>query len=182
VTGLTRRQALAAAAVPVLAGVADADAAVTGPAAVLQPVERAELLGQAAYRAAARSPAPRVRQIAGHFRIHEDRHVAALATSLDALGVVPAPRLIGTGALRRAARAARIAPPAPGATGPEQLEFLLAVEERMLGAWLAAHRGLRDANLLQAATEVLACQAQHLVVLRDALGRNPLPAAFERGS
>ena len=36
-------------------------------------------------------------------------------------------------------------------------------------------------GLRQPLASIMACDAQHLVVLRQALGRDPLPQAFETG-
>jgi hypothetical protein len=65
--------------------------------------------------------------------------------------------------------------------GDDPLAFLLALEEAVIAAWVVAHGGLRDMRLLQTATSILGCQGQHAVVLRAALGRTPVPGAFESG-
>ncbi|MEA2293557.1 MAG: hypothetical protein QOE86_1196 [Solirubrobacteraceae bacterium] len=182
---MTRRRALAAAvAAPVAARAARAGAAgLTGDAAVLQPIHRDEMFALAAYRAAAVSPSARVREIAVRFRRHEAQHVAALATSLEALG---APRFAppgGAAGLDREAQRLGIAPLFSEVRTPDELlGFLLAVEQRLIADWVRAHGGLGDANLIQAATQVLACQGEHVTVLRRALGRDPLPHAFETGA
>jgi hypothetical protein len=136
---------------------------------VLTRVLRAEQAGQAAYAAALRFPSAEIRAVAKRFKAHEDRHVAALATSLDALGA------------RRPPPLRRLAQPPPGdARG--QLMLLLGIEERLLREWIGAHRGLENVSLIRMATQVLACQAQHVVVLREALGRDPLPSALDDGA
>jgi len=48
-------------------------------------------------------------------------------------------------------------------------------------AYEDAHRKLRDARLMQAATTILGNEAQHLVILRQIAGRPPVTSAFERG-
>jgi hypothetical protein len=178
-----RRTLLAgAAALAVRPAVAAADG-LTGDAAVLQPIHRDEMFALAAYSAATTSPDARVREIAANFRVHEARHVAALATSLEALG---APRFApprGAAGLDRNARRLGITPVFSDLRTPHDLlGFLLAIEERLIGDWVRAHIGLADANLMQAATQVLACQGEHVTVLRRALGRDPLPQAFDAGT
>jgi hypothetical protein len=181
---LTRRAALGAAAAAALAArpaVAGADG-LTGDAAVLQPIHRDEMFALAAYSAATTSPDGRVREVAARFKAHEAKHVAALATALEALG---APRFappVGAAGLDRNARRLQIAPVFSELRTPDDLlGFLLAIEERLIGDWVRAHVGLGDANLMQAATQVLACQGEHVAVLRRALGRDPLPSAFDAG-
>jgi hypothetical protein len=63
-------------------------------------------------------------------------------------------------------------------TAEEILAFMLAFEEAVMAAWITSHRKLADARLLQLAAGILACQAQHAVLLRRALGREPLPGPF----
>jgi hypothetical protein len=151
----------------------------TGDAAVLQPIHRDEMFALAAYGAATTSPSARVRELAKPFRRHEAQHVAALATSLEALG---APRFAppeGEAGLDANARRLGITPVFSELRAPDDLlGFLLAIEERLIEDWVRAHVELADANLTQAATQVLACQGEHVAVLRRALGRDPLPDAF----
>jgi hypothetical protein len=180
---VTRRTAigaaLALAARPAIAGAAG----LTGDAAVLQPIHRDEMFALAAYRAAATSPSARVRDIAARFRDHEAQHVAALASALDALGAPRFPPPHGSAALDREAQRLGIAPAFSALRTPDDvLGFLLAVEERLIADWVKAHAGLGEPNLVRTATQVLACQGEHVTVLRHALGRDPLPAAFEAGA
>jgi hypothetical protein len=50
-----------------------------------------------------------------------------------------------------------------------------------VAAYYEAHRKLRDTKVLQTAAQIMAAEGQHLVVLRQALRRNPAPHAFETG-
>jgi uncharacterized membrane protein len=59
----------------------------------------------------------------------------------------------------------------------------LAIELEMaaVAAYLDAQRKLIDAKLLQTGASIMANEAQHLVVLRQAVKRDPVPNAFETG-
>jgi hypothetical protein len=179
VRSLTRRQALGTAALvaaPVALRAIPAAAGDSGDAAVLLPVVRLERFAQAAYRAVEQSASGEVRALARRFADHEDQHVAALATALEALGAPRPGPVEGTEALDAGAHAQGIAPvfsDVHDARG--RLGFLLAVEERLQAAWIRVHRDISEAGLLQTAAQILACQAQHAVVLREALGRPPVP-------
>ena len=51
-----------------------------------------------------------------------------------------------------------------------------------LAAYYQAHQKLRGAKLLRTTARIMASEGQHLVVLRQALGRDPVPNAFETGA
>lgn len=57
--------------------------------------------------------------------------------------------------------------------------FALELEAMAVAAYHDAHRRLRDVALLKTAASVMATEGQHLVVVRRALGRAPVPRAFE---
>jgi len=66
--------------------------------------------------------------------------------------------------------------------GPETFaRFALRLEEAAVAFYYEAQAELRDKALLSATVSIMANQSQHLVVLRRALGREPLPSAFETG-
>ena len=103
-------------------------------------------------------------------------HVAAVATSLEALGAVkPAP-------IETAADADKVVPGIAAATRREDvLQHLHDVEIAALGACHDAFAGLLDAKLVQTVAAIMAAHGQRLVVLRRWLERDPLPEAFETG-
>jgi hypothetical protein len=164
------------------AALGQSSSALGAEAALVQGVHRDEMFALAVYRDAARAPAGRVRELAVAFRDHETKHVAALATALEALG---SPRLHppeGAVALDRESRRLGIDPVLSARRGARaRLRFLLELEERLLAAWLHALPQLSQPNLVRLAGEALGCQAQHAVALREALGREALPGALERG-
>ncbi len=61
------------------------------------------------------------------------------------------------------------------------LVFAVELETAAVGAYYDAHQRLEDAKLLQAGASIMANEGQHLVVLRQLLGRSPVPNAFETG-
>ena len=66
--------------------------------------------------------------------------------------------------------------------GPDAFtRFALRLEEAAVAFYYEAQASLSDPALLSATTSIMANQAQHLVVLREMLGREPLPTAFETG-
>lgn len=180
----TRRQVLvAAAAAPLLAHARTATAAVGGDAAVLTRVAYVELVLQAGYRYALSVRPSRITALAAEFGRHEAEHLGALATSLEALGAPrpPAPRTLAE--LDRAAAALGVTPAPSRARSPrELLRMALALEQASLLTLNRAHGGLADQHLLQTATTIMGCQAQHAVVLRQALDREPLPGALDPAS
>lgn len=58
---------------------------------------------------------------------------------------------------------------------------LIELETRAVATYYDAQRTLQDARLLQTAAGIMANHAQHLVVLRQAIGENPSPDAFVTG-
>ncbi len=59
--------------------------------------------------------------------------------------------------------------------------FAIELETAAVAAYYDAHATLIDAQLLQTAASIMANEAQHLVVLRQAIDEPPVPYAFETG-
>jgi hypothetical protein len=57
----------------------------------------------------------------------------------------------------------------------------LTLETDAVAACYRAIGALRDGRLIPAFAAIMACHGQHLVVLRESLHRDPLPAALETG-
>ena len=102
-----------------------------------------------------------IARVARRFGDQAQEHVDALATALEGLGA-PVPE-----------------PPAPRTI--EGVDSLIELETVALAAHHDAVRRLRDAMLLETVATIMASAGQHLVVLRQAAGRDPLPTAFETG-
>ena len=165
----TRRELLAggALALPLLAPAADALAAARGDRQIVIAAIGLEQRAASLYDQAANdsSVPTKLRALARHLRDQEREHADGLARALRGLGG------------RRPLQPTEPGTPAPGtAFGP----FAIALENRLLAAYYDAMPRLRG-GLRQPLGSIMACEAQHLVVLRQALGRDPLPQAFENG-
>jgi hypothetical protein len=163
---LTRRGLLVAA--PVLGLSADALARARDDRSIVAAAIDLEQRAAAVYDAAATDGKlpPGLAHLARHLRDQEAEHADGLARALR-----------GLGGHRPARPDPPPSPPAGRAFGP----YALALEERLIGAYYEAMPRLRP-GLRQPLGSIMASEAQHLVVLREALGRDPLPAAFETGT
>jgi hypothetical protein len=144
--------------------------------ALLTAALRVEEVCALAYEAAAAGPLTgEERAQARRFAEHERQHAAALETMLFAL-TVP---------VREHADADDLDELVPGLRDAGPREALRALAD-LEGAAIAGHqligRRLRALDALRTVAAVMAGGAQHLVVLRDALGERPLTYAFESGS
>jgi hypothetical protein len=161
-------------------------AALAGDALALPPAARAadqhgllerafehEAKAAAAYRAAARDRrlGRRVRTLAGRFAGHHDDHLTALGFALRGVGAGTPSRPRGVAGLSTAL-----------AGGDAAFATLaLGLEEAGIGACLEAQAVLADPRQALIVGSIATGNAQHLVVLRELLGRDPLPRAFETG-
>lgn len=73
-------------------------------------------------------------------------------------------------------------PPPPAHASVDGVGALITLETRAVAVYYDAQRTLQDARLLQTAASIMANHAQHLVVLRQAIGETPSPDAFVTGS
>jgi len=96
-------------------------------------------------------------------RADEEEHAAALRTHLDALGRRPAPKGLDPVA-RRVAES----------SGSRQLEAAIALEASLVEAYSAALLDLEAPGVVQTAATILASHAQHLALLRERAGVDPL--------
>jgi hypothetical protein len=145
-------------------------------AGLLKAALRVEELCALAYEAAAGGPlagAERARAL--RFGEHERAHAAAFETMLFAL-TVP---------VREHAGPADLDELLPGLRDAGRREALRALAD-LEGAAIAGHqligRRLRALHALRTVAAVMAAGAQHLVVLRHALGQSELTHAYETGA
>jgi ferritin-like protein len=172
---LTRRAALVGAPL-VLAAPA---LATGGDAEMLSECLRVEQLALFAYAAASTSGAAGFAQ---SFYEHETAHAKAIAKYIEALGAPKPPAIADAAAADAEARRLHIEPVLSQLQNPRDVvRFLLTVEERLIGVWVKAHAKLLDQRLLQTATMILGCQAQHAVVLRRTLHEEEVPHAVDAG-
>jgi rubrerythrin len=165
----TRRGLLlgGAAAVPLLGTAGEALAAARGDRQIVTAAIVLEQHAVAIYDAALETGRldPSLQKIVRHLRDQEREHADGLARALRGLGG------------RR---------PPPGSTlegfprGHRFANFALQMEDELIAAYYEAMPRLRP-GLRQPLASIMASEAQHLVVLRQALGRDPLPQAFETG-
>ena len=63
----------------------------------------------------------------------------------------------------------------------DALDLAGRVEEELIGAYVAAVELFEGASLLETVGEILGSEGQHLVIVRERAGDDPVPRAFERG-
>jgi rubrerythrin len=142
-----------------------------GDEALLVPLIRLERLAVLAYErlSANRAASATLRGQAETLRDQDQNHADRLIAALAALG-------------GRAPAKPTLAE-AHGLTGEKRLlELAVGLEEMTVNLYYRAQRELRDAKLLQATATIMGSDGQHLVVLRQALHRNPVPRALETGA
>jgi hypothetical protein len=169
--------ALAASAAPALVGARRTLAKAGGDEAEILGLVRLEQGAAVAYRTAAGSGDLDARLVASARTIadQEEQHAGALAALLRQLGgTVPAPP--GADAVRAGGRTLRAVHGRAALLG-----FLADLETALVAAYYAAQQRLRRAEHLQSTAAIMANEGQHLVLLREALRRPPVPGAFETG-
>jgi Ferritin-like domain len=136
-------------------------------------VEEVAALAYAA--AAAGSLSGDEREQALRFAEHEKRHAAAFETMLFAL-TVPVREHAAPGDLDE------LVPRLRGASRGAALRALAELEKAAIAGHQLMGRRMQALDALRTVAAVMAGGAQHLVVLRDALGNSPVTRAFESGS
>jgi hypothetical protein len=142
-------------------------------AAVLNTVLSRQEAAIEAFAAVGPALPPRLARMAAYFRAQEQEHVDAVLKELRDLKESPAeptPEEIDTSA--------------PKDTR-ERLVFLYEVESATIGEELRAISELEEGDLRSLLASTVANQAQHLTLLRRALGAAPLaqiPVPFENGA
>ncbi len=116
--------------------------------------------------------APRLAHLAAYFRAQEQEHVDAVLKAMRGLksAAEPSEEEIEVGDLK---------------TDRERLEFLYEVESSTIDEELSAISSLEASWPRSLLASTVANQAQHLTVLRQALGAGPLasvPVPFENGT
>jgi len=159
----------------VISRVAELFAAARTDAGLLQAGLHVEQVAALAYAAAADGPLEgEERAQALAFAEHERRHAAAFETMLFALTVPVRERAAGAHldavlpGLRRAGRR-------------EALQGLAELENAAIAGHQLMGRRLGALDALRTVATVMAGGAQHLVVLRHALGEPPLTKTYETG-
>jgi hypothetical protein len=116
--------------------------------------------------------APRLARMAAYFRAQEQEHVDAVLKAMRGLKIAAEPR-------------EEAIEPADLTTDQERLEFLYEVESATIDEELSAISSLEASWPRSLLASTVADQAQHLTLLRQALGAGPLasvPVPFENGT
>jgi hypothetical protein len=168
---------LSAAAVALLAGreTLAADWKKTGADAVANDVEilngalAAEYQGIAAYQVGAESGLLQtpVLDLAVQFQGQHKAHADLLAATINQLGGAPV-----------SAKQKYDFPVAQLKTQNDVLRFAAGLEQGAVSAYLAAVPAFDNRDLAKAAASILGDEAMHWAILRQAVGDNPVPAAF----
>lgn len=166
---------LSATAIALLAGnprlaVGSARAATSGnDVTILNAALGAEQEAVAAYQLGAESGLLQkpVLDLAVGFQDHHKQHVDALAKTIRALGgrTVEPPKTFSFPTERLKSQA-------------DILSFAAQLEKGAVSAYLGAVPVLTDRELAKVAASILGDEAMHWAVLRQALGQDPVPAAF----
>jgi rubrerythrin len=167
--------ALSGAAVALLAGrdalaaAADKNANPANDAAILNTALAAELEAIAAYGVGAGSGLLKgpVLALATTFQGHHKQHADVLAGAVTKLGGKPA-----------TAKEKYDFPVDTLKTQTDVLRFAAGLEKGAVSAYLGAVPMFKDRELSKAAASILGDEAMHWAVLRQALGEEPVPAAF----
>jgi rubrerythrin len=171
--------AIAASSIPLLWSVRNAFAKSSGDAAILENAINLERVAVLAYETAIESGllTPAVARIARRFRDHEQEHADGLTTALTDLGGSPPAPPRGVADVDRVVKGL-------GAVRSQSdiLNFAIELETAAVAAYHDAHSKLLEARLLQTGASIMANEGQHLVVLRMAVRKDPVPNAFETGT
>lgn len=164
---------LGASTAAALARVRTSFAAADGDAAVLRTAVKLENTAVAAYDVAIRSGLLDRKLLAAAklFKRHEQEHAAALSAALKARGETP----------RAGVDAKLLAPLTRARSQAGVVRFASELETMAVAAYYDAHKKLRDGGLLKTVAQIMSNEGQHLVVLRQALGHDPVPDPFETG-
>jgi rubrerythrin len=133
--------------------------------AILNQALMVEQRSVAAYQAAATRLSGARRSTAQDFEAQERQHVEALSKAVTALGATP------TTARDRYALPALRDPAAV-------LRFAMGVEQIAIAQYLDLIPKLSSQNLRGTFASILTVEAQHLAVLREEAGQQPVPDAF----
>jgi rubrerythrin len=102
----------------------------------------------------------------------EQEHADALIAALKGLGGKPPPPPLPTDI--------------PGftevVTDQDALNFAVGIENQELAHYVEGVKKLEDPNLMKAVAQIVGSEGQHLVVLRQALGADPMPVPLPAGT
>jgi len=170
--------AIAASSIPLLLAVRNAFAQAGDDGKILQSAINLERIAVIAYGTAIDSGllSVRMQRIARQFRDHEQEHADALTTALTDLGGTPPEPPTGVKDVDEVVKGLREVE-----SEADIANFAIELETAAVAAYYDAHSRFVEAKLLQVGASIMANEGQHLVVLRQAVDKNPVPNAFETG-
>jgi hypothetical protein len=115
--------------------------------------------------------------LAPALRAHEREHAATFTTALTDLGGKPPAEPVGLAAVDKVVKGL-----ADVTNEAQTLSFLIELETAAIAAYHDAQAQFIEARLLQSGASIMACEGQHLVLLRQAARRPPVPQALETGA
>jgi hypothetical protein len=169
---------VAASAIPLLLAVRDAFAESDTDGAILEQaitIERVAVLAYDTILDGDLLPGRIVRQVRV-LRDHERQHADVMTTALTDLGGTPPPAPAGVKDVDKVVKGL-----GDLRTRADVLSFAIELETALVAAYYDAHAKLVEAKLLQTGASIMADEGQHLVVLRQAADRPPVPNALETG-
>ena len=110
---------------------------------------------------------PDALKVAVKFQGHHKEHVDALSTAVNGLGAEPAKSL-----------ASYSFPTEKLKQESDVLQFAAGLERGAVSAYAGAIPAFENKDLMAAAASILADEAMHWAILRNALGLDPVPGAF----
>jgi ferritin-like protein len=169
---------VAASAVPLLLAVRNAFADSDTDGTILERAITLERVAVLAYDTILGGDALTDR-IVGQVRLlrgHEQQHADVMTKALTDLGGTPPPAPSGVKDVDKVVKGL-----SDVRTQADVLSFAIELETALVAAYYDAQAKLVEAKLLQTAASIMADEGQHLVVLRQAAGRPPVPNALETG-
>jgi hypothetical protein len=170
--------AIAASSIPLLLAARDAFAASETDATLLEraiTLERDCVLAYDKVIGDGLLPA-REQRLARVLRGHEQQHADTLTKALTDLGGTPPAAPAGVADVDKVVTGL-----AGLRTAAATLAFLVELETAVLAAYYDAQAKFVEAKLLQSGASIMGAEGQHLVVLRQAARRPPVPNAVETG-
>jgi rubrerythrin len=171
--------AIAAGAIPLLLAVRDAFADSGSDTSLLEKAIALEQVSLLAYDTILGREllSDRVQALVRTLRGHEQAHAETLTTALTDLGGTPPP------APKGAADVDKVVGGLVGLrTQADVLGFAIELETAAVAAYYDAQAKFIEAKLLQTGASIMGSEGQHLVVLRQAARRPPVPNAVETGA
>jgi len=171
--------AIAASSIPLLWSIRNAFAGAGSDDPILASAINLERVAVIAYGVVIDSGllSPALLRLARRLRAHEQAHADALTTALTDLGGSPPQAPKGVAAVDKVVKGL-----GDVRSQADVVNFAIELETAAVAAYYDAHAKLVEARLLQIGASIMASEGQHLVVLRKAARKDPVPNAFETGA